>query len=182
MTSPTPNPKAVSHGVELQLDTVIAGLQSKVPAGVTSLPVRNTQVSISDCLAKAQALVKPWKDVRAARATIRGVMTNRPADTTAARGFLTDMKTALAAVLGVDSQELVDFGFHPKKPRRALTSGQQVVSTAKAAQTRAQRHTMGSKQKASLRTTGNSAVMVGPDGTLIAPPASQPPTTNPSSK
>src|SRR5579871_2117827 len=106
MSDTTPNPKAVSKGIELELDTLISGLQSKVPASVTQLPVRNTPTPIADCLAKAQGLVKPWKDVRSARAFIRGAMVNRPADTKAARGFLDDMKIALAAVLGVDNQGL----------------------------------------------------------------------------
>jgi len=179
MTTSIINPKSVEHGTELRLDTLIEGLQTAIPAGITSLPVRGAGTKIADCVTQAQALVAPWKTVRVARTTISGVMVNRTGDQEAARVFLTDMKTALSAVLGVDNQALAAFGFKPKKPTPTLTPAEKVLRAAKAKLTRQKRNTMGSRQKAALRTTGTPVVTIGPDGTLIAPPISTPATTLP---
>ncbi len=53
---------SVAHGTELRLDALIMGLSTAVPAGITSLMVGGTSMTVAEVLAKAQARVKPWKD------------------------------------------------------------------------------------------------------------------------
>jgi hypothetical protein len=163
--------QAVAHGTELRLDTAIGGLAFAIPAGTTSLLMGGTPTPVTDVLAKAQDLVKPWKELRAAHAVIRAHMQNRAASNDAARAFLADLKAALVAVLGRGSQELTKFGFTPQTPRAPLTTEQKLLQAAKAKLTREKRHTMGRRQKASIRATDTPVVQVGPDGVLIAPPA-----------
>ncbi|HZV00272.1 MAG TPA: hypothetical protein VFF73_26375 [Planctomycetota bacterium] len=172
------SPETVPHGLELKLDTLIAGLQS---ATFTTLPIRGKAVAVADLLNQSQGLVKPWKDCRTAKQSLHAAV--RTKDPEAVREFLADMKTALVATLGRDNEGLATFGFKASRPQPKLTSGDLVLRTAKARQTRALNHTMGSQQKAALRVSG-SAVIVNPDGTLTAPPASsggqtKPNATNP---
>ena len=86
------NEKSVIHGVELRADSAINGLLNAIPAGVTSLTVGTVTYQIADLVAKARQLEKPWKDARAAHATIRAVTQSRPRDYQALVEFLADLK------------------------------------------------------------------------------------------
>jgi hypothetical protein len=163
--------QAVAHGTELRLDTAINGLAFAIPAGTTSLLMGGTPTPVTDVLAKAQDLVKSWKELRDAHAVIRAFTQNRAAENAAARNFLADLRAALVTVLGRDNQDLTKFGFKPQTPRAPLTTEQKLLRAAKAKLTREARHTMGKRQKASIRATETPVVQVGPDGVLIAPPA-----------
>lgn len=112
------NNESVVRGTELRLDTVIAGLASALPASTTSLMIGRSSMAVADVVKLATALEKPWKDVRAAHAVIRGAMAHRLQDQDAARTFLAELQAALIGVFGRDSQELVKFGFVPHRPRR----------------------------------------------------------------
>src|SRR5581483_4572632 len=161
---------SVAHGTELRLDALITGLSSAASAGITSLMVGGTSMTVAEVLAKAQAKVKPWKDGRAAHAIVRAVAQSRPQDETDARTFLSDVKIGLTAALGKTNQKLTDFGFKPASKRQALTTEQKVLRAAKAKLTRQKRHTMGSRQKADLKETGTPSVNIGPDGMAITAP------------
>jgi hypothetical protein len=176
-TPATPGLKTGSHGIEHQLDAAINGLQTAVPSGITNITLSGVSLTIAALITEAQTVEKPWTDVRAAHAVIRAAMATRPGDIQMARGFLANLKAGLVSVLGADSQELLKFGLTPRSPRKPLTSAQKVVRAAKAKLTREARHTMGSRQKAGLRNTETPVVTIGPDGTLIAPPASSVPVT-----
>ncbi|HZV02445.1 MAG TPA: hypothetical protein VFF73_37410 [Planctomycetota bacterium] len=162
------SPESASHGLELRLDTLIAALQTTT---IATLPVKGQPVKVADLLTRGQGLVKPWKDSRAARLSLSAAV--RSKDPEAVREFLADMKDALVATLGRENEGLATFGFKPRRQAAALSSGQKVLRAVRVQETRARNHTMGSQQKAALRVTG-SAVMVNPDGTLTAPPASSP--------
>ncbi|HZU99958.1 MAG TPA: hypothetical protein VFF73_24805 [Planctomycetota bacterium] len=160
----------VSHGTERKLDLAVQGLQTAIPAGVTALSVGTVTYQIADLLTKAQGILKPWKDARAAHALLRAVSQSRAQDTTVARAFLADLKAALVVLLGRESQDLTKFGFKPQKTRRPLTSAEKVQRAAKANQTRQKRNTMGSRQKANLRSTGTPYVSIDPTGKIEATP------------
>ncbi|HZU95334.1 MAG TPA: hypothetical protein VFF73_01400 [Planctomycetota bacterium] len=175
MTTPSGmGPEQVVKGIELRLDTLIAGLQAASAKGFTSLTVLGNPTPITGLLSSAQAAVKPWKDCRAARAVIHAAVQSRPQDVQAARQLLNNVKAALVNLYGDTSQELTTFGYKPKTTPAKLTSAQKVTANAKRELTREARHVMGSRQKASIQVTGTPVVTIGPDGTLIAPPASTP--------
>jgi hypothetical protein len=108
---------AVIRGVELRLDTLIAGIESGLPAHVTELKVGNVTYKISDLIAKAQELNRSNKAKRAAHSVLRQARLTNKRDHEASLEFLADAKAALVALLGRKSAELVDFGFKPEEPR-----------------------------------------------------------------
>jgi hypothetical protein len=168
MTTPNGlNPETASRGLELRLDTLIAALQSTT---IATLPIQGKAVAVADLVTQGQGYVKPWKDSRAARQSMHAAVQSK--DPEAAREFLADVKGALVATVGRNSQALATFGFKPHRPNTALSSGDAVLRAARVQQTRARNHTMGSQQKAALRVSSGSAVIVESDGTLTAPPAS----------
>ncbi|HZV01292.1 MAG TPA: hypothetical protein VFF73_31560 [Planctomycetota bacterium] len=172
---PAENDKTVvSHGMERKLDLAMQGLQTAIPAGVTQLSVGQVTYQIADLLTKAKEVRQPWKDARAAHATLRSVTQSRPQDTTTARNFLADLKVALVGLFGRESQDLTTFGFKPQKTRTPLTSAQKVQRAAKAKATRQKRGTMGSRQKANIRATETPSVTIDPNGTVVATPAEAP--------
>jgi hypothetical protein len=56
------------------------------------------------------------------------------------------------ATLGPTSQTLSQFGFEPRKPRKR-TAVAKAAAAQKSRATRAERHTMGPRQKAAIRGT-----------------------------
>ena len=78
------------RGIELVADTAINGLKFHVPAGVTSIVVGGVSYQIADLVKLAETLIKPWKDVRAARAVIRQAMDDRPEELAQLKTFLAD--------------------------------------------------------------------------------------------
>ena len=158
--------QSVVRGIELRADTAIQGLQTAMPAGVTQLTVGTVTYQLPDLVKYAQSLEQPWKDARAARATVHQTVLNRPADQAKLEGFLADLKAALSQVLGRNSVVLKEFGFKPQQPRKPLTPQQKVQRAAKAKLTRALRHTAGSKQKAALKQTASPQIVISPQGAV----------------
>src|SRR5580704_9796265 len=146
------NDKSVPKGVELRADTAIQGLQTAMPSKVTDVTVGAVDYKVPDLTTYAQSLVQPWKDARAAHAVLRQFAQDKPAAYQKLIAFLADLKIGMSSVLGRSSEELTKFGFKPQQNRKPLTSAQKAVRAAKAKLTRAQRHTLGTKQKAALGT------------------------------
>jgi len=165
----TPNgmdKQSVVRGIELRADTAIQGLLTAMPAAVTQLTVGTVTYTLPDLVKYAQSLEQPWKDARAAHATIHQAILNRPTDQAKLDGFLADLKAALSQVLGRNSVVLKQFGFKPQQPRKPLTPQQKVQRAANAKLTRALRHTAGSKQKAALKQTASPQIVISPQGAV----------------
>ena len=64
---------------------------------------------------------------------------------------------------------LSDFGILPRKPRKALSGPEQVAKADKARATRLARHTMGKKQKRSIK--GEVPQAAGANGSTATPPS-----------
>ena len=172
MTTPSLNDKAVIRGVELRADMAVQGLQTALPPSVTQLFLGSTPFTIPDLIGHLQQLEKPWKDARAAHATVRQVVQDRPQDYQNLLSALVDLKGALQGVFGHQSEDLTKFGFKPTKRRKPLTSEQKAVRAAKAKLTRQKRGTLGKKQKAAIKETAAPTVTIGPDGKSVITPAS----------
>ncbi|MEZ0227822.1 MAG: hypothetical protein ACAI25_04300 [Planctomycetota bacterium] len=125
------------RGIELVADTAINGLKFHVPAGVTSIVVGGVSYQIADLVKLAETLIKPWKDVRAARAVIRQAMDDRPEELAQLKTFLADLNYSVATIVGRDSEELRQFGFRPKRRRKDLSAEEKAEAAAKAKLTRA---------------------------------------------
>jgi len=110
--------KAVIRGVELRLDTLVAGLTTSLPTGTKELKVGDVTYKVADLIVKANELNQPNKAKRAARAIIRQAGLTKTTDRKAQIGFLADAKVALVALLGRTNAALADFGFTPQKDAR----------------------------------------------------------------
>jgi hypothetical protein len=147
------NPKSVKRGIELRADTLIHGLETAVPAGVTQLVVSGVSTQVADLIKEVQDDVQPWKNARAAHAVLRQFTQDRPAATRKLAALIADVKIAITTIVGRENEVLTSFGFKPHKSPKPLTSEQKTIRAAKARLTRQKRHTLGSKQKAALKAT-----------------------------
>jgi hypothetical protein len=159
------NNQAVSHGIELRLDSAISGCANAFPPGITALQVRNVTFNQADLNAKLVSLDSPFKGARSAHASLRTFTSQKSQYTKDAEQFLADLKAVLAGALGSDNQLLVQWGFKVTKPKKPLTAEQKVLRAAKAKLTRQKRGTLGRKQKAAIKATSTPDVMVSADGT-----------------
>ena len=92
----------------------------------------------------------------------------------ALRVFLLEFVSFVRATFGASPDTLADFGLKPKKVPAPLTTEQKAAAAAKRAATRAARHTMGAKQKKSVKGTVPTTVTSTP--TTATPPVAQPAT------
>jgi hypothetical protein len=168
------NEKSVPRGLELRADTALAGLQTSLPASVTSLVVGGVTYTVPGYIAFLQSTEKPWKDSREAQSVIRQVSQTRPQDAQKLRGALADLKVTLQNILGRESEELTKFGFKPAKRAKTLTSEEKALKAAKAKLTRVKRGTLGKKQKAAIRQVETPTVTITPDGKVAIQAPSAP--------
>jgi hypothetical protein len=77
----------------------------------------------------------------------------------------TELKDAVIAFFGRGSPLLAQFGIKARGKARPLTPEQKVLCAAKAPNTRAARHTMGSRQKAAAKSDGKLTLSVNTEGT-----------------
>ena len=166
MTTKGMNDNSLPKGIELRADTAIQGLQTALPPTLTQLTVGTVNYQIPALIKFVQDAEEPWKQVRAAHALIRQIIQARPVDYQNLLNILADLKTALATVLGRDSETLTKFGFIPAKRKKPLTTEQKALRAAKAKLTRQKRGTLGSKQKAAIKTTETPSVTISPDGSV----------------
>jgi hypothetical protein len=184
MTTPSGmDQKSVVRGLELRLDTLIQGLQTAVPAGVTSIPVNGTMTTIADLIAQAQGAAKPYETGRAAHAVIRQLALTRQSDRETALTLLANVKPSIVALVGRTNVELTKFGFTPANLSRKRTSSAKKLEAAAQGQlTKADRSELGSKQRAAIPSAAAPQIQVSPQGEVKvsgAPPVSPPPPSSP---
>ena len=129
---------------------IIAGLPN-LPSTVTSFAVlgpTSTVATLTSVLQGYQALFDASAKADAAQAAAAEALA---AVEPTATPFVAATKAALKAALGRKSMALETVGVTPDKTPTPLTPEQEVAKVAKAAATRAARHTMGAKQKAKIK-------------------------------
>lgn len=149
-------PTRVPKGFRLELQLMLAGVQSAFPSG-TSLAIagaQTTQVSIVQNLQAALALYAAVDGQESGLAAARAdLKTALPGE----RALYTSLKTALIAFFGKSSPQLKRFGIQLKQ-RAPATPAQKLIAAEKAKQTRTLRHTQGPKQKAALQFQGQVGI------------------------
>jgi len=159
------NSSTVLKGTALRLDAAIKGCLAAFPPGITTLPIRNGQLTQQDIQNKLAALNAPFVSIQATRLALHQFTQAKPQYSKDARQFLGDLHQALSGAVGGENQLLAQWGFKVKKPAKSLTSEQGVIRAAKAKLTRKKRGTLGSRQKAAIKTTGTPTIRIGADGT-----------------
>ena len=89
----------------------------------------------------------------AAKAATKAKIVAENAQAPSLRSLMAEYVTFVKATFGNSPDVLADFGLKPKKAATPLTIEQKAAAAAKRTATRAARHTMGSKQKKSVKGT-----------------------------
>jgi hypothetical protein len=175
--------KSVVRGIELRLDTLIQGLQTAVPAGVTSLPVNGSMTTIADLISQAQGASTPYQTGRAAHAMLRQLALTRQSDRQTALTLIANVKPAIVSLIGRTNVELTKFGFTPAKasPKRN-SSAKKLEASVQGQLTKEDRSELGSKQRAAIPSAAAPQIQVSPPGEVKvsgASPVSPPPPSPP---
>ena len=170
MTNPNVvNTKVVVRGLELAFDMLHSGVASLLSSS-TSLVMGGKSVSQPDLLKAIEAACAPVKDERVAKAAYKKAVLARKERSREARKLVREVRAAIRVVLGEENPDLARFGIAPKSDPRPLTPEEKTLRAEKARRTRELRHTLGSRQKASIKAADVRSLAIGPDaGTTPGP-------------
>jgi hypothetical protein len=118
-----------------------------------------------------QQLVDLRSGVDAAKATVKAKLAAEAASMPALRALKSAYVTYIKATFGTSPEALADFGI-TLKARAPLTTDAQTVANAKRSSTRKARHTMGSKEKKTIKGTVTGVVVTPIDATPVVAPGS----------
>jgi hypothetical protein len=167
-----------AKGTVVDLAAQLAAGTNKHLAGSTQVLVAGGAFTPAQVVEKLQALAKLRTDVDAAKASTKAKLAAEKANMAPLRTFMDAFVTFVKAAYGTSPDVLADFGLHPKA-RTPQTVQTKAASAAKRAATRAARHTMGSKQKKSVK--GDVIGITVTPVTALRPVATQPASTQPAS-
>jgi hypothetical protein len=154
---------------------LIDGFTKHQGALPSSLTVAGAPVLLTTILSTLQSRVASRATVPPAKASYQAVVQANHDELTKSQPLASGVRQAIALMFAGQVQVLADYGLKPRKVPAPRTPAQKAASAAKAAATRAARHTMGPVQKAKI--TGAS-----PQGTaapVATPSPAAPPVTAP---
>lgn len=140
----------IIRGDELTLDIFIASLSSYVPA-TAQIIVDGKVYSQPDLLKKADEMRAPLKTVRTINTELKKARLDARAKRSDIHVFVKALQTGMKSYLGEQNPDIEKFGFKADKRKRALTAEESASRAEKARMTREMRHTMGKRQKASIK-------------------------------
>ncbi|MHB8419333.1 MAG: hypothetical protein ACYDCL_14745 [Myxococcales bacterium] len=144
-----------------------AGTQKNI-VGKMTVMVAQVAMGSAQILAKLQSADKLYAAVTSARTALKTALAAWTAALPDLRTFIRQYTTALKAQFGDGNPILSEFGINPRKPPKARTSAEKVVSAAIGKQTRKAKGTLGKKQKEAVTAQGKPGlVMVSPTGVPI---------------
>jgi hypothetical protein len=139
--------------------SLIDGLVKHAATLVTLLIAGNT-VQTSALVTVLQARIAAIKLAITTKATFMAAVAAAHAEIANTAALVSGARQALKVAFSGQIETLGDFGLKPPKARTPLTTEQKAAAKAKAAATRAARHTMGAKQKAEI--TGSTPAPAAP--------------------
>jgi hypothetical protein len=143
---------------------LIVGLQ-KHEQTMPSLTIGGTLYKTPDVVSVLQALINSAQTVISSKATWQANIVMDDNVRAKNKAVLSGLRQSLLVAFGNSVDVLADFGMTPRKVPAARTPEEKAAVTAKAAATRAARHTMGKKQKAQIK---GSAAPPAPGVTPVA--------------
>jgi hypothetical protein len=181
---PSSTPVVAPKGFRQDLQQMLQGWQTAIPSGSAIQSSNGSALTQAAVLEQLQGYLGVYTDLDAAATALQQVRAQEKSQLPGARQYLDVLRAAVANFFGAGNPQLVQFGFQPKKARKAMSSSTLAVRAAKAKATRKLRGTMGKQQKAPIKAgTVQYAVSVQeatPDsasaGTAAASTAPSPPT------
>jgi hypothetical protein len=131
--------------------TLIDGLNRNA-ASIPSIVIGGASVTTNDIVATLQSRVDTARAASSARATWLAAVQADRAERDKTKTFVSGLRQALLVAFVGQVDTLAQFGLTPRKPH-VVSPDKKVAAAAKAKATRAARHTMGKKQKASIKGT-----------------------------
>jgi hypothetical protein len=127
----------------------IAGIRKHF-ASAPSILLGGTSTTPNDAIATLQGSIDAIDAASASAQAFHGAVTAQHAAIAKGTGLLTDLKTLVKSQLGSSEGVLGDFGF-TSPSRQTPDEATKAAAVVKRAATRAARHTMGKRQKASVK-------------------------------
>jgi hypothetical protein len=152
--------------------SLIDGFTKHAPT-LTSFLVGGATIKASDVITALQARIAAANTTESTRATWQAAVKANTDERASTKTLVSSARQAVQMMFAGSIETLAEFGLKPRKARTAPTPEQKVVAAAKAKATRAARHTMGTKQKASVK--GTITTIVTPASPTASPPAAPSP-------
>jgi hypothetical protein len=161
-------------------DQKLADGLTKHAAAIASLVVGGVTVSNKDIVTTLQARITARENAANTRATWRAAVQGDKSQSSTSRALVSGVKQALQVMFAGQIEILGDFGLTARKPRTPLTPEQKVAAVKKAEATRAARHTMGPKKKATITWDNPTGTAPAAMPSVSAPSATPAPAPAPS--
>jgi hypothetical protein len=152
---------------------------TKHEQAITSLTIGSTSYKPTDIIAILQARIAAANTTLSTRATWQSAVLADKSELTKTQTVVSGVRQAILLMFAGAVDTLADFGLKPRKARAVRTPAEKAEASAKAKATRAARHTMGSKQKASIKGTAPQAAPATPPAASAAIAAAAPVTVAP---
>jgi len=157
-------------GLRDLLQQMLQGIEAVIPDG-SSLSTDSGPQAKAVVVTELAQVISVYKAVEAQQVAIVAARKQLKDASVANHRLYTQLKDAVIAFLGRGSPLLAQFGIKARGSKRPLTPAQKVLRAAKARATRAARHTMGSRQKAAVKSDGKVTLSVQTEGATSPKPA-----------
>ena len=145
------NPKITNRTNQESADQKLIDGFTKHNATLATLVIGGTSYKTTDVITIVQGLINSAKAVVSTRATWQTAVAADKAGRAKEKTFMSAVRQSLLVAYSGSLDVLADFGLAPHKARTAPTPEQKQAAAAKAKATRAARHTMGNKQKKTVK-------------------------------
>jgi hypothetical protein len=163
-------------GFRDSLQKLLQGIEAVVPDGA-SLSTSSGLQTKAQIVAELTKVLSVYDQAEAQQLVVKATRAGIKAASAQNHQLFTELKDAVIAFFGRGSPMLGQFGIKGRGKPRPLTPEQKVLRAAKARATRAARHTLGSRQKAALKSDAKVSLTVHTaDGTAQAVPPGVTPT------
>jgi hypothetical protein len=162
-TTPVVAPRGYRHALQQMLQ----GWQELIPSDA-AFPSSAGSLTAASVLAKLQGFLGAYTDLDAHVTGARKARAQMASQLPEVQAYQAALKAAMISNFGAQSPLLVKFGLKPKKSRTPLTSTQLAVRAAKVMATRKLRGTMGSMQKAAIKSGPMEFVAAVPSAEQVA--------------
>jgi hypothetical protein len=158
-------------GFRTLLQQLLQGIETVVPDG-SSLSTSSGMQAKAAVVTELTQVLSEYDKVEAQQVAIKTTRAQLKNASAANHQLYTELKDAVIAFFGRGSPLLAQFGIKARGKARPLTPEQKVLRAAKARATRAARHTMGSRQKAAVKSDGKLTLSVNTENAASPKPAS----------
>jgi len=157
-----------SNTARQQMNKLVAAAYKKHCAKTGGMIIDREKTSANQISAELQKRADVEDKVTAARGVLHGAILERAQVEDDTQAVFDAVRQSALIMFASAPDILAEFGLAPKKERRGLTAEEKLAAVNKAKETRAARHTVGSRQRLQIR-----AEVVAPHGapTQAATPA-----------